>query len=236
MTKSRQNKAVDFLRHISIVPQSVVSSIDQNTVILDPAGLPFIQGDMATAKAGGASGAIYKTIGIRGFPPEVTKAITTHTNAAWWKYENEACPASPYVVIHVAGPDFRRNKPTAEYRLDRLTSAYCNVLLCMVQIMRVDKKRRKLRLLPISSGVFAGAIGATTMIMLTWRALYAAWNKLTNSEKNTMRTASVRMCIFDAQVCKLHTRAKDAMIRKLCKNLKNASGVNSHTEPCFASL
>jgi hypothetical protein len=213
MTKSRQNKAVDFLRHIRVVPQSIVSSVDQNTVIVDPAGLPFIQGDVAIDKAGGASGAIYETIGIDGFPAEVIESITAPTDAAWWQYENKASPSSPYVVIHVAGPDFRRNKRTARYSLARLTSAYYSVLLCMLQIMEADKKRRKLRLLPISSGVFAGAIGATTMIMLTWRALYAAWNKLTNSEKNTMRTASVRMCIFDAQVCKLHTRAKDAMIR-----------------------
>ena len=215
MTKSRQNEAVDFLRNICVVPQSVVSSVDQNTVIVDPAGLPFIQGDVAIHMAGGASGAIYETIGIDGFPAEVIESITAPTDAAWWPYENKASPSSPYVVIHVAGPDFRRDK---RYSLARLTSAYYSVLVCMLQIMEADKKRRKLRLLPISSGVFAGAIGATTMIMLTWRALYAAWNKLTNSEKNTMRTASVRMCIFDAQVCKLHTQAKD----KLCKNLKKS--------------
>ena len=219
MTKSTQNEAVDFLRNICVVPQSVVSSVDQNTVLVDPAGLPFIQGDVAIDMAGGASGAIYETIGIHGFPAEVMKSITAHTDAAWWQYENKASPSSPYVVIHVAGPDFRRNKRTAQYRLKKLTFAYYNVLLCMVQIMEVDKKRRKLRLLPISSGVFAGAIRATTMIRHTWRALYAAWNKLTISEKNTMRTASVRMCSFDAQVCKLHTQAKN----KLCKNLKKSS-------------
>jgi hypothetical protein len=213
MTKSRQNKALDFLRRISIVPQSVVSSVDQSTVIVDPAGLSFIQGDVAIDRAGGASGAIYETIGIRGFPPKVTKAITTHTDAAWSKYKNTASPASPYVVIHVAGPDFRRNKPTADYRLDRLTSAYYSVLLCMVQIMRADKKRTKLRLLPISSGVFTGAIGPATMVSLTWRALYAAWTKLTKHQNNTLRTASIQMCIFDARVCEIHTRAKDAMIQ-----------------------
>ena len=104
MTKSRQNKAVDFLRHIRVVPQSIVSSVDQNTVIVDPAGLPFIQGDVAIDKAGGASGAIYETIGIDGFPAEVIESITAPTDAAWWQYENKASPSSPYVVIHVAGP------------------------------------------------------------------------------------------------------------------------------------
>jgi hypothetical protein len=120
MTKSRQNKAVDFLRHIRVVPQSIVSSVDQNTVIVDPAGLPFIQGDVAIDKAGGASGAIYETIGIDGFPAEVIESITAPTDAAWWQYENKASPSSPYVVIHVAGPDFRRNKRTARYRLKKL--------------------------------------------------------------------------------------------------------------------
>ena len=95
---------MDFLRHIRVVPQSIVSSVDQNTVIVDPAGLPFIQGDVAIDKAGGASGAIYETIGIDGFPAEVIESITAPTDAAWWQYENKASPSSPYVVIHVAGP------------------------------------------------------------------------------------------------------------------------------------
>ena len=99
MTKSRQNEAVDFLRHIRIVPQSVVSSVDQNTVIVDPAGLPFIQGDVAIDKAGGASGAIYETIGIHGFPAKVMKSITAHTDV---NCRCRACPYqnSPSVVDH----------------------------------------------------------------------------------------------------------------------------------------
>ena len=140
-----------------------------NAVVVDPAGLRFIQG-ASIGGAQGASRAIYEWLRKEpgagfAFPAEVTQKVTGVTMAAFHAY---GTPSSAKHVIHVASPDLRGVK-TFEQALKWLTKAYKNVFA------EFDSHGagRTLRLLPLSSGVFVGSFGKK-IHELTARAFYAA--------------------------------------------------------------
>ena len=150
------------------VPVKKMSVLDEpgldNAVVVDPAGLRFIQG-ASIGGAQGASEAIYEWLGAGfAFPAEVTKKVTAVTMAAFHAYGTG--PSAKH-VIHVASPDLRG--ATFEEALKWLTEAYKNVF--------AEFKRhgagRTLRLLPLSSGVFVGSF-EKKIHELTARAFYAA--------------------------------------------------------------
>jgi hypothetical protein len=131
-----------------------------SAVIVDPAGLHFIQG-APIKDAKGASGAIYQRLGPNyAFPADVKKKVTAVTMAAFHEYGTKH-------VIHVASPDLT-GKKYAE-ALGLLTNAYTNVFA------EFDLKGggRMLRLLPLSSGKFVGKF-KSQIHDLTALAFYAA--------------------------------------------------------------
>ena len=150
------------------VPVKKMSVLDEpgldNAVVVDPAGLRFIQG-ASIGGAQGASEAIYKWLGTGfAFPADVTKKVTAVTMAAFHAYGTG--PSAKH-VIHVASPDLRG--ATFDEAREWLTEAYQSVF--------AEFKRhgagRTLRLLPLSSGVFVGSF-EKKIHELTARAFYAA--------------------------------------------------------------
>ena len=139
-----------------------------NAVVVDPAGLRFIQG-ASIGGAQGASRAIYEWLRKEpgagfAFPAEVKKKVTDVTMAAFHAY---GTPSSAKHVIHVASPDLRTVK-TLDEALAWLTKAYKNVF---AEFER--QSGRTLRLLPLSSGEFVGKF-EKNIHELTARAFYAA--------------------------------------------------------------
>jgi len=134
--------------------------------IVDPAGLPFIRN--GPRGAGGASGEIYRWLGIadeESFPTPVRKAITAPLQAALHYYGLHGC-------IHVVGPDFNGRGCSREEALARLTAAYGAVLRTFA-----GARLGGLRLLPISGGLFAGPF-APELPDLTCAALRGAFDAL----------------------------------------------------------
>merc|ERR1712048_94540 len=124
------------------------TSPDKKTVIVDPAGLPYIQS--SPSGAGGASGQIYEWLRIDraySFPDPVKAEITEPLKAKFHNYGGKLC-------IHVVGPNFQMRPRTFSWEegLGELTQAYSAALSEFAA-----SGFPCLRLLPISSSIFAGS-------------------------------------------------------------------------------
>eukprot|EP01061_Rhynchopus_euleeides_P021570 TRINITY_DN35173_c0_g1_i1.p1 TRINITY_DN35173_c0_g1~~TRINITY_DN35173_c0_g1_i1.p1 ORF type:complete len:346 (+),score=103.43 TRINITY_DN35173_c0_g1_i1:61-1098(+) len=192
-------------------------------VIVDPAGMHHIQG--VPAGAGGAAGAIYKWLGDalpqdEPFPRSVRKEILGPTNASRYCYDGGE-GAGPKCVIHAVGPNLRESKyadmadpveARAAVKRD-LTQTYMSILKEfavhlkpeLVGGWRHDESDHNtyqpwatLRVLPVSSGIFAGKFKAD-MPELTAESIGAAFTNLPQSYRRVlaMRTRDVEVCIFD---------------------------------------
>ena len=152
---------------------------------VDPAGLPFIL--KGPRGAGGASGQIYKWLGIAGddaFPAPVREAITKPLQAKLHFYGGHAC-------LHVVGPNFvGRSDCKRDEALGELTAAYSAVLHEFAR-----SRLGGLRLLPISGGIFAGQF-APELPSLTSIALRAAFDGLPERAQHIVSVARLDMCIF----------------------------------------
>ena len=122
---------------------------DEQTVVVDPAGLQFIQ-QLGPAGAGGASGAIYSWLSIAldaNFPADAMRAVRQEGDAKLHRYGRKQ-------VIHVVGPDLNfASTSTAATRAtaaQKLTAAYASVLEEFA-----SSHATTLRLLPVSGGIFA---------------------------------------------------------------------------------
>jgi len=169
---------------------------DAHTVILDPAGLYFIQ--HGPQGAGGAAGAMYKYLNLHSFPDEVSTSITDVLMAKLHVY-----PKGP--VIHVVGPDLGGSQENAAIEL--LTTAYSNVLKEFAK-----SGFKKLRLLPISGGIFSGQ-WSHKIHEFTFTALGNAISGLNDDEAAALQAADVEMCIFNEhEALKFETEAD-----RICK-------------------
>ena len=166
----------------------IVKKVAQGPVpgfpIVDPAGLPYIQG--GPRGAGGASGEIYRWLGISendAFPAAVRKSIQAPLQAKLQYYGLNGC-------IHVVGPNFNGRSCSRDDALGELTSAYGAVL---EQFARA--RLGGLRLLPISGGIFAGEFGPE-LPTLTCAALRGAFDALPDRAQHVVSVARLEMCIF----------------------------------------
>ena len=137
--------------------KQVVPLPDANVMFVDPASVKMIQSEkLGPSCAGGASGAIYRFLGInrdREFPFDVRVAVQHESDAAYKKYGTD--PKSTH-VIHTVGPDFKLDP--AMKRKDavaKLAETYKNIFTIAAQI-----GRHELRLLPVSGGIFSGKFNA----------------------------------------------------------------------------
>ena len=152
--------------------------------IVDPAGLNFIR--KGPRGAGGAAGQIYSWLGINkddAFPAPVRDAIREPLQAKLHFYGRNA-------VIHVVGPDFRGRSCSRDEALDELTTAYSALLHEFA-----NSRLGGLRMLPISSGIFAGPFSAD-LPALSCGALRAAFDALPDRSQHIVSVARLDMCIF----------------------------------------
>lgn len=172
-------------------------------LFVDPAGLPMVQ-QWGPSAAGGASGAIYSFLGIRdddAFPEPVRAAVCAVGDAYWHTYLVPRADGEDGDDIrqccHVVGPNFCTMFPSpppgrgdtssapppdpdrAAHEAEGLavlTHVYANVLR---QFARSGLPR--LRLLPVSGGIFAGKL-RDAIPQLTFAALAQAVTELDDAE------------------------------------------------------
>ena len=240
--KSFGTAAREFLRHVSLKPHSVLGTSlsaptgafvdappellpDEHTVFVDPAGLHHIQ-DSGPAGAGGASGAIYAFLGMasnRAFPSSVVARVQRSCDAVLHTYGGEEAKRLQRHVIHVVGPDFRKERVTErmgmpsssgayswETAREDLALAYSNVLREFAVVYAKEEAAGEgsmgawaLRLLPISSGIFGGELASTParMAQLTVEALAGGFEALGETSRRRLgeHGRAVSMCVFDTR-------------------------------------
>eukprot|EP00438_Fugacium_kawagutii_P001945 Skav224092 [mRNA] locus=scaffold4565:20858:22852:- [translate_table: standard] len=167
---------------------------NQDTILVDPAGLRYIS--EGPSGAAGAAGANYKWLEInkaKSFPEDVKEAITEECQAKYHAYAE-----GKKKCIHVVGPDFRKTSDDKDFTMDdaveKLALAYGNVFeeFCTVGMR---EGIRRMRLLPISGGIFSGPFKEDLPLM-TARAVRAAYERLSEDKKQHIMDSNVEMCVF----------------------------------------
>jgi hypothetical protein len=189
-----------FLSKLAVMPWGVLGDVEKacnlhrgsvpsvNTAIVDPAGLHYIK--TGPAGAGGASGAIYKWLGIdrdSSFPEEVSEAIQCEGDVVLHFYGDKA-------VIHTVGPDLRLCSTFGHHQ------AICTLSVCYSNILAKFADQPNLtclRLLPISGGIFSGAL-THMMPDITVHALAAGFAQLNSEKRSRLLDAMTRieLCIY----------------------------------------
>lgn len=184
----------EIFARVKVVPYGVLglssdgkqaAEPDEHTAFVDPAGLHHVQGG-GPSGAGGAAGALYRWLGIdkdASFPAPVVAAITQPLLAKFHAYGNRMC-------IHVIGPDFRKRPYTRDEAVCELAEAYKNVLL---EFHHSGLPR--LRLLPVSGGIFSGPFGPQ-LPELTAEALTSAFGALQPEARQALLEKDLELCIF----------------------------------------
>jgi len=185
---------------------------DEKMVVLDPAGLPFIH-EYGPRGASGASGTIYQWIelsspsGDNQFPEEVKKAIKRDGDAKLHVYTPSAQTCA---VIHAVGPDLRQKKfkkaqgcyGSREMVVQQLSIAYRNILSEFV-----FSGLKRLRLLPLSGGIFSGEYSAD-MPQITTEALRKGFMSLDEvSQAYILGAQALELCIFMERDYEIYSEA-----------------------------
>lgn len=190
-------RSSEIFRRVKVVPYGVLGlssdgkqavEPDEHTAFVDPAGLHHIQGG-GPSGAGGAAGALYKWLGINNdasFPAPVVAAITQPLLAKFHAYGRRMC-------IHVIGPDFRQRPYTRDEAVRELAQAYKNILLEFHY-----SGLPRLRLLPVSGGIFSGPFGPQ-LPELTAEALTLAFGELQPELRKDVLGKNLELCIFMAK-------------------------------------
>lgn len=199
----------NFLACISVVPWGVLGSQllgsqfesgphiheitmcpanDSDMVIVDPAGLPYIL-SKGPRSAGGASKAIYQWLGIScdpAFPSAVRKRLRAGSATAPHIYDGHKW------VIHAVGPDLRK------FADGKRNDVVRHLAHCYHQIFMdfAASGSGKLRLPPISSGIFSG-VYSELMPSITAEALARGFGELCSSTQQALRNAEVQLCIYE---------------------------------------
>jgi len=177
---------------VYVVPYGVLDQAPSvQTAIVDPAGLYFIQKNRPD-QAGGASGAIYKKLGISeagGFGPDVTDGITETSDAKSVFYQDH------FDVIHVAAPKLAEVENQAA-ACKKLIASYTNVFKAFASNAET-RNLVELRMLPISGGIFAGGYLADLPTM-TATAVDQALSDLSGDPViDILQRTKVKMCIYN---------------------------------------
>jgi hypothetical protein len=167
--------------------QSRAEMPDDNIAVVDPAGLNHIQPPGRPGGASGAAGAIYKWLRIdrnKQFANDVVASIKDTGDAKYHKY-------GPRMhVIHAVGPDLRAGKYKQEEAIEKLATCYKNILAEFSEC-----KQQTLRLLPVSSGIFAGDY-LEQMPTFTGLALQRGFGQLARSKQSIVLKRKMQLCIF----------------------------------------
>ena len=192
-----------FGKQLSITGKMVDSvKIDlNNTAIVDPAGLDHVRPPGRPSGAGGFSKEIYRRVGISGdkaFPREVVENVKKVGDAFPHGYRYERGVLD---VIHTVGPDFRvlpKGEATYPRGLARsqLATVYGNVLRAYLDVHEDTYRTvRRLRLVPISGGVFAGSL-LPDIPRLTFEALGDAIMSLSEEQREDLEELKMALHVF----------------------------------------
>mmetsp|Transcript_69875 Transcript_69875/g.227427 ORF Transcript_69875/g.227427 Transcript_69875/m.227427 type:complete len:240 (-) Transcript_69875:60-779(-) len=186
------------LGNSSVAPAvgAVAREPDEETAFVDPAGMHHIQNTTdGPSGASGAAGAIYSWLGIstrKEFPPVVRQAITAPLLAKFYGYGEPGRPKRN--CIHAVGVDFRTMPQTSRSEaVAQLAQAYCNIL-----VQFCESGLRKLRLLPMSGGVFSGpwSLDMPAFSLITAEAVERGFEQLSPAQQRYVQDADLEMCIF----------------------------------------
>ena len=187
---------------------------DGDTVIIDPCNADFVHRS-GPQHAGGAARAIYHFLNIKtdpSFAQQVKAEIKGEGSCAYHRY---GYPTSKH-VIHAVGYDFRRPGPWGsgsdvdeDAVVDLLGGLYAKILA-----LASKYGRKKLRLVPISAGIFSGSL-QSRMPELTAQALLGAINMTFGAEaaEDPHRSTyvdmieSIEMCIYMESDYRAYARA-----------------------------
>ena len=174
---------------INILPYGILGEagnldVPEDCIIIDPAGLNFIKG--IPQEAGGASGEIYKYINLRDrFPDDIITNINKTGDVAYHKYNNEG---KDIHVIHVIGPDLRKEE------FNKLKSGEIEMILSDIytKIIHIFCKLKfnKLRLLPISGGIYSGNF-KKLFPLITRNSIFKCINELDDAFKSYLHKNSI---------------------------------------------
>lgn len=141
---------------------------------------------------GGAAGAVYRWLGISEslmFTEDIIEGVTQTGEAKYRHYHRYRYGVLDKHVIHAVGPDLRLNPDLLEAeRL--LVAAYHHIFEQFV-----NSRRKVLRLLPVSSGIFAGAF-KKEMPELTMRCMRIGFGELDPQQRDALRGCELHLCIF----------------------------------------
>ena len=175
---------------------------DAHTLFCDPANCSWLQDpSFHPTDARGASGAIYRFLLLDKFPTAVSAAMRQPTDAVYHRYPGDR------LCIHVGSPRLSSVRSEAE-ALKLLVATYTNILLVATQVACESAHWSTLRLLPVSSGIFAGSFGSR-MPSITARALAAAAEAAAQQaphclEELTRGGRSIELCVFDPREVPLY--------------------------------
>ena len=151
-----------------IVNKSIIADLDKNDVILDPAGLGFMQNSFAGA--GFASDAIYQLLSTNKPNKDVIKHFTQFKDEEYLYEKNKDNISIAYYsaynngdikIIHAIGPNFSSSSALKKIiksddlaKLHKLIyKVYKDIYKSFIKEYKKNKKLH-LRLLPVSTGVF----------------------------------------------------------------------------------
>lgn len=165
---------------------------DGDTAIVDAGALEYISGTYPTSRAGGGSRAIYEWLGVTTgddhLPKPVQDSVKRSGEAKFHDY-------APKKVIHTIGVDFRSGDWDWEEAKEALAGVYKNVL-----VQFAGSNAKKLRLLPISGGLFSGNF-VPQLPRLTAEGLEHGFFQLTPLQQKKVRAAdSIEMCVYEGNV------------------------------------
>jgi O-acetyl-ADP-ribose deacetylase (regulator of RNase III) len=242
-SSSSSSSPTDFCHAIQVVPWGVLGEAmgakpwegrpvapkpNSSTLIVDPASeMMMIDGGCQPGDAGGASGAIYRFLGIDSnseFPPDVVSALRHGDGAVYKRY---GYPDALH-VIHAVGPDLRKRSGVAHDARVRaeIVAALAHVYAAVLRLA-ASQPRELLRLVPISSGIYAGD-WAEQMPLITAQALTAGFNLVSGedepptdnadgrvSQKDELppfRQRRVELCLFDPSEAEAYRQALDEVL------------------------
>lgn len=199
--------------------EEVAPAPDGETMIVDPCSARFVRDpSLHPGDAGGAAGAIYRFIGIdhdAGFPEDVVAAIAKEGDVAYHRY---GYPTSKH-VLHCVGFDFRTYASrelgglalSREIATDVLTSVYEKLFALAAKM-----GKKKLRLVPISSSIFAGEL-RSQMPQITADAILDAIDRCFQVSDQTKRDyvdalEALELCVYVGAECADYTAAWSAAL------------------------
>ena len=198
---------------ILLVNKPITDKLTKSIVILDPAGLSYMQSSFIGA--GGASGSIYKLLNtskpnldvinhfkkFKDLDDLYKNNINNLSISCYGIYNNNNIK-----LIHTVGPDFRTSKYLQEIlcdtnKTDKLFyKIYDDVYKEFIKISNQTKNKLTLRLLPISSGIFIN--NDLISKIKIFRSLIINYHKLNEKYKKEIKTKP-KIYLYDKDDYKL---------------------------------